>query len=161
MKFFIQKNKTAFNSVFNVYDEFGKEIFFTEIESNTKARILFIKNISGKIVAKIKRLEFGSIVFFKISTEKKTIRLIVGQNRGNVVCLCYGISWELVGNLTEKTFSILDVDNSMIANHKKIFSNREKYELNVFKQNTELLCIAISICINSFNTLDNTVTLAV
>lgn len=154
MKLFIKNNL----SVFSVYDEKGNEkysIVFTKTHPVLKLKIL---NVQKQPVAKITRLPIPAIYTFSINDGKRNVKLVFNIIKNNVLCRFYGVNWHIIGNLCTKQFSIFDVDNTLVASQQKIFSKKHgSYQLDVFDEENELVCVAISVCIDLFNTVDSKV----
>ena len=89
------------------------------------------------------------------------MRILMGVNRNELVCICSGVNWKICGNIAQKSFSVQDVDNTVIAVQKRVFSSTESYELDVYSPSNELLSISVAGCINMLNTVDNPVRQAV
>ena len=89
------------------------------------------------------------------------MRILMGVNRNELVCICSGVNWKICGNIEQKSFPVQDVDNTVIAVQKRVFSSTESYELDVYSPSNELLSISVAVCINMLNTVDNPVRQAV
>lgn len=161
MKLYIKRDDSAVDAAFVVFNSSGIEKYFAVVAKSHSAKKLFVKNTNGIIVSKIRRISLPNLYAYTVNANGKTVRLLFNTVNGELVCRCYGLNWRICGNLQTKSFSILDVDNTIIATHKKAFSACGGYELNVTNDSNELLSITISICINMFNTVDNLVAQAV
>ncbi len=160
VKFFIKRDINADFGAFEIYDERGIEKYLAEFSKSKRSRKIIIHSASETFV-NIRCLQFSNLIACNINAGGKKMRLILGVNRNDLVCVCSGVNWKICGNVAKKSFSILDVDNSVIAVQKRAFSKRESYELDVYSTVNELLPISVAVCINMLNTVDNPVRQAV
>lgn len=160
VKFFIKRDISADFGVFDIYDERGIEKYLAEFSKSKRSRKIIIHNASETFV-NIRCFQLSNLIACNISTKSKKMRLILGVNHNDLVCVCSGVNWKICGNVAKKDFSILDVDNSVIASQKRAFSRRESYELTVYSSVNELLPISVAVCINMLNTVDNPIRQAV
>lgn len=49
------------------------------------------------------------------------MRILMGVNRNELVCICSGVNWKICGNIAQKSFSVQDVDNTVIAVQREYF----------------------------------------
>ena len=160
MKYFIKRDVCADFGAFEIYDESGIEKYLAEFSKSKRSRKIIIHSINETFV-KIRCLQVSNIIACNINAGGKKMRLLMGVNHNELICMCSGVNWKICGNVAEKSFSVLDVDNSFIATQKRVFSRTESYELDVYSPQNELLCISMAVCINMLNTVDNPVRQAV
>lgn len=53
------------------------------------------------------------------------MRILMGVNRNELVCICSGVNWKICGNIAQKSFSVQDVDNTVIAVQREYFRVRK------------------------------------
>ena len=160
MKYFIKRDVGANLEAFEIYDEKGAEKYLAEFSQSKRRRKILIHSASENFV-KIRCLQLSNIIACNINAGGKKMRILLGVNRNELMCACSGVNWKICGNTVKKSFSILDVDNSVIAVQKRVFSGTESYELDVYAPSDELLSISAAVCINMLNTVDNPVIQAV
>ena len=158
MKLFIKRDVSVNDSAFTVFDECGKEKYYSLISKNKSKTKITITDTKNNIVSKMHQMPFFNTETFLIKSDKCNMTLVVIMSSKGLFCKVYGINWHIAGDIANKNFSILDVDNSVIATHK----NSMNYaELMVYDKSNELSSIALSLCINMINTVDNRVAQAV
>ena len=149
MKYFIKRDVCADFGAFEIYDETGIEKYLAEFSKSKRSRKIIIHS-ADEIFVKIRCLSVSNIIACNINAGGKKMRII-----------CSGVNWKICGNIAQKSFSVQDVDNTVIAVQKRVFSSTESYELDVYSPSNELLSISVAVCINMLNTVDNPVRQAV
>ena len=150
MKYFIKRDVCADFGAFEIYDETGIEKYLAEFSKSKRSRKIIIHS-ADEIFVKIRCLSVSNIIACNINAGGKKMRILMGVNRNELVCICSGVNWKICGNIAQKSFSVQDVDNTVIAVH----------ELDVYSPSNELLSISVAVCINMLNTVDNPVRQAV
>ncbi len=152
MKLFLRRNVSAERIIFTVYDAQGFEKY-NVVSKKTKAYSgIVIKDLENKIFCKIRRLPVVATNSYVFRTGKKNITFVCIPVTNSIKCRFYGINWHVIGNMSLKDFSIVDVDNTVIASHKKALSD---YELNIYNTKDEIISLATAVCIDIINTVDN------
>ena len=82
---------------------------------------------------------------------KSHITFVIAITSKGVYSNFYGNNWHINGEIASKNYSIVDVDNTVIAINK---NQGNQCELTVYDSNNELYSIATSVCINMLNTVD-------
>ncbi len=151
MKLFIKRDISAGDSAFTVFDELGKEkyyVLFTKTKSTVSLKITDTQNNTVVTIRKLPIVGTNTFVFRK---RKNHITFVIVKSSKGIFCNYYGNNWHINGEITTKNFSIIDVDNSVIAIQRKC---GEALELNITEDKNELYCICTSVCINLINTVD-------
>ncbi len=151
MKLFLKRDISANDSVFTVFDELGKEKYDILFANKNSSVSLKITDIQKNTVATIRRLPIVGTNTFVFKKNKKHITFVIVNSSKGIFCNYYGKNWHIKGEIATKNFSIIDVDNSVIAMQKKI---GDALELNIAEDKNELYCISTSICISLINTVD-------
>lgn len=151
MKLFIKRNTSLDKSCFTVYDELGNEKYKASFTGSKSVSKLIVSDSSDKAVLKIRKIPIvGTHTFaFKAGKHHITFVMIISSNR--ILGYYYGNNWHINGEIAKGNFSIIDVDNSVIATLKK---HTDYIELNITDDSDELYCVATSICTNLINTVD-------
>lgn len=158
MKLFLKRNPAAENIIFIIYDELGNEKYKVT-EKKTKANTSYlVQNTDGKAVCKIRKLPLVSTNSYVFRFNKKSITFVCVPIKNDIKCRYYGINRHIKGDIISKNFSIVEVDNSVVATHNRILSD---YEINIINEPEELFAVATAVCINLINIVDKRVTLAV
>lgn len=152
MKLYIKQDKSIENQLFIVYDELCNEKYFVKGNKDK----LYIVDLSGDTLLKIRRIFLPTLKAFSITAQKQNIKFIINNSNKFPNCYFYGIGWRVRGNVFIKSFDIIDADNSLVATHIKRFSPcGDGYELNVINESKELFSIATAICVNLEAKVDN------
>lgn len=159
MKLFIQRNHSADNIVFTIFDYLGKEKYEIIHTDSKNKNEFYISDINKNIkVGRIRRFPIPTANVFSIAVNRRHITFACLPLSHRLKCCFYGINWFINGNPVTKNYSIIDVDNSLIAVHTKTGAN---CELEICREADELDSIAVAVCINLINTVDNFATQAV
>lgn len=158
MKLFIKRDVSVNDSAFTVFDECGKEKYYSLLSNNKSKAKITITDTNNNTVSKIRLIPFFNTETFLIKSDKCNITLLVIMSSKGIFCKVYGMNWRINGDITNKNFSILDVDNSVIATHKNSMGYAE---VMVYDKSNELSSIALSLCISMINTVDKRVAQAV
>ena len=74
------------------------------------------------------------------------------QTTKGISAYFYGSNWHIVGEFAAKNFSIIDVDKTLICEHR---NHADYCEINIPDSGNELFCVAASVCSNLINTIDS------
>ncbi|MEE0913933.1 MAG: hypothetical protein U0L76_05055 [Ruminococcus sp.] len=151
MKLFIKRDISTGDSGFTVFDELGYEKYyavFLKSKSTVKINLTDTKN---NIVLKIRKLPMVGANTFVFKADKQQLSLVVVCSSKGIFCNYYGKNWHIQGEIASKHYSIIDVDNSVIASQKNC---GESVEITIPDKSNELNCIATSICLSLINTVD-------
>lgn len=151
MKFYIKRDKTVGESLFIVFNEQGREKYFVSGNKNT----FFISDINGRVLVKIHRLPLPALKAYSISSGNYNIKFFINTSSKLPSCYFFGNSWLIRGEIAANSFDIIDADNSLVASHRRSFSDNKGYELEVSKGNSELFVIATAVCIDLEAKVDN------
>lgn len=156
MKLFVNRDISACDICFEIYDELGREKYkavqrrAAQAVQKKTAGLDIIDN--GKAVcARIRQLPIVGVSSFSLKTPKTAATLVIMNAHAGVSCKFYGNNWHILGDIASKEFSIIDVDNAVIASQGKKSSG---FELEIADPENELICLAAALCINMINTVD-------
>lgn len=158
MKLFIRRNISTDKAAFNVFNEYGYEKYHIMLKRKKGYSGFEVISVDGDVVCKVSKIQIGNVITYSIRDNCRKVRFVCVPVSSEIKCQFYGVNWYIAGEAISKNFSIMDVDNSVIATHKMVMSD---YELNVFDKANEIISIATCICINLINTVDNRATQAV
>ena len=153
MRLFLKRN-TSDNQCFTVYDEFGEEKYracFVTAKLLTPHRLTLF-DASGTAVARIRRLPLVGTDTYVIKFSKKHITFVTLPAPGGSRSFFYGSNWRVTGEIASKNFSIIDVDKTLILEHRK---HADFCELTIPDSRNELFCAAVSVCVNLINTIES------
>lgn len=157
MKLFVKRDISTPDAGFTVFSESGQPKYYVVFKKTYPVIKLEVNNSESLTVAKIRQLPLPAILAYSIGVGNgKNVKLMINKKGDKIGCYYYGINWHISGDICAKTFRIIDVDNTVIATHQKSFSSiSDSYEINIFDDKNELLCVTTSVCINLLNTVDN------
>lgn len=158
MKLFIRRNISTEKTAFDVFNEQGYEKYHIILKMKKNFTGFEIISVAGDVMCKVRKMQIGNMITYSIKDNSRRVRLVCVPLTAEIKCQFYGVNWHISGDAFSKNFGIIDVDNSVVATHKKVISD---CELNVFDKANELISVAICICINLINTVDNRATQAV
>ena len=158
MKLFIKRNTSPDKSCFTIFDEHGNEKYNASFTGSKSVSKLIVSDNTDKAVLKIRKIPIvGTHTFaFKAGKQHITFVMIISSNQ--ILGYYYGNNWHINGEIAMGNFSIINVDNSVIATLRK---HTDYSELNITDDSDELYCVASSICTNLINTVDKLVMQAV
>ena len=143
MKLFLRRNVSADNNIFSVFDEQGFEKYNIVSKKANSNSDFAIQSTDGQALCRIRRLPVAGTNIYVFKADKKRIAFICTLIANGIKCHYYGNNWHVIGNISAKNFSVVDVDNSLIATHKKVMSD---YELNIFDSKNEMFCMWQTYC---------------
>ena len=132
MKLFIKRNTSPDKSCITVYDEFGNEKYKASFTGSKSVSKLIVSDSADKAVMKIRKIPIvGTHTFaFKAGKHHITFVMIISSNR--ILGYYYGNNWHINGEIAKGNFSIIDVDNSVIATLK---NNPDYIEIPTYDEN--------------------------
>ncbi len=148
MKLYLKRDIHSEQSRFVVFNELCKEKYIVSSVGKSFEK-LTITDLNGCVTAKIKRMPLPLLHAYSITCGKSNFKFILNPAKNAENCYFYGISWHITGRVFTKIFSILDVDNSLIATHNSCCKScSDGYELNISAEEYELHCLAVAVCVN-------------
>lgn len=156
MKLHLKRDCSPNNVGFVIYDESGKEKYrAVSVKTKvTKKLNMVLLNQAGESVAKIRRLPIVGTCTFVLKVGKTHVTFAAVPTKNGILSYFYGNNWHVNGDLAAKNFTIIDVDKTVILNHRK---HADYCTLEIFDADNELYCIAASICANFINTIEKPV----
>lgn len=153
MKLYIKDSKGDNQSRFLIYDELSNLKYKVSIDKTSltiKLDVFDINNSSR--VAKIRKRDILFLKTYTVSCKDKKIKVIGKFTGSDVNFYINGINWFFTGNILKKDFEVINVDKSIIMEHRRKINNGENYyEISINDQNNELLCVCIALCIEILN----------
>ncbi|MDQ5983761.1 MAG: hypothetical protein RUMPE_00789 [Eubacteriales bacterium SKADARSKE-1] len=150
MKLYIKDSKDINFSRFLIFDELGNIRYRVSIEYTSLAAKLDVYDTNNKRIAKIRKRDIMSFTTYTVSCKKGKIKVIgklTGEDPGFYI---NGINWYLNGCAPWHNFDIINVDKSIVMTHCMKWSQfGSNYELKINEEDKELLCVCISLCIDT------------
>ena len=148
MRLYLQRDIHGDCSRFTVYDGLYREKYYVTAVSGRKNRLV-ITDLSGNRAALISRMPLPLLQAYSISVGRRNIKLILNSGTSASASYYYGVSWHIRGSTLEKSFDIIDADNSIVASHSKCFNGRMNgYVLEILRDEQGLFCLASAVCVN-------------
>ena len=155
MKLFLKRDISSDGALFIVFDELGKEKLYVGRDNRHSHFTLSITDTNFNRLCSISTVPLPMLKAFTIKDKKITIRLIFNKNTSRQMCYYYGISWRIRGDIVNKTFEIVDNDNTVLLTHSGKWSRgNDCYEINITEGSRELLLVASAICVDLLQSAD-------
>ena len=154
MTLYLRRDVSADNRCFVVSASLGAEKYYVSTPAAgllTRSKLV-ITDMSGSEAAKIRRIPLVGIAAYVLRFGKRHVTLVTVPTPNGVSAYFYGSNWHIVGELAAKNFSIIDVDKTLILEHRR---HADYCELNIPESENELFCLAASVCANLINTIDS------
>lgn len=153
MKLYVKDSKGSNQSRFLIYDEFSNLKYKVSIEKTSLTIKLDLFDVSlNNRVAKIRKRDILFLKTYTVSCKEKKIKVIGKLSSSDINFYINGINWFFRGNILKKDFEVINVDKSIIMEHRRKINNGENYyEIDIADQNNEVLCLCIALCIEILN----------
>ncbi len=153
MKLYLKRDRSADNVLFAVFDECGNEVYRVVSVSTkvTKRTNLLLLHTDGTVAGKIRRLPIVSTYTFVLRVKKSHITFVIVPVKNGVLSYFYGNNWHINGSIAAKNFTVIDVDKSVILDHRK---HSDHCTLEITHPENELYCIMTAVCANLMNTVE-------
>lgn len=153
MTLFLKRDVSADNRCFVIFDDCGNEKYFVHSkQAKVSAKnILIISDTDYNQAAHMRRLSVAGTNAHMLRLGKKHLAFVNVPTSKGVNSYIYGSNWCVSGDIATKNFSILDVDKTVILEHKR---HADYSELIIPNSSNELFCVAASVCANLINTVD-------
>ena len=151
MKLFIKDSLSFNTNRFLILDEFEKTRYNVSIEHTTLGQKIEVYEPSGKIIAKIYERGIFSFKTYNILSEYHSVLILANFSKSKPLFYISNLKWFFRGEVLSKNFDILNVDKSVVMSHLARWSSHGYgYEINIFDNKNEILCLCIALCIDTF-----------
>lgn len=151
MKLFLKRNISSEKSCFTIFDELGYEKYSAVFTGSKSASRINVADNKNKTVLKIRKVPLVGTHTFVFKAGKSHVTFVTVVSQKGIHGYYYGNNWHISGDAASGSFSIIDVDNTVISSQIK---HADCMELIIPDKSNELYCLATSICLNLFNTVD-------
>lgn len=149
MKVYLKRDKSNDNSRYIVTDELGVKMFTVCGRFTKNAEHLYIMH-DELCVAKIRNTSISLLRTCHVKTDRDDFRIVIASKHDKTAITYHGVNFRIRGNVTLKSYDILDVDNSVLACVQKRYNtSNETLELNIDNDKNLLSCIASAVCLNT------------
>lgn len=157
MKLYIKRDKSDETSRYIVYSETGEVMYKICGKYSASSQRTYIMR-DDICVAKIRDAHLGPIHTSYVTLSGSSFHLVTTFSRNKFSVVYHSAPVHIRGDVLNKSYDIMAVDNSVIACVCRRFNvNSETMELNINDINYQLLCIASAVCLDSIGTLDSMV----
>ena len=154
MTLYLRRDVSAGNRCFTVSDALGAEKYFVSTPTSglmTKFKLV-ITDTTGNEAARIRRIPLVGTMTYVLRFGRKHVTLVTVPTTKGISAYFYGSNWHIGGEFAAKNFSIIDVDKTLICEHR---NHADYSEINIPDSGNELFCVAASVCSNLINTIDS------
>ena len=147
---YIKRNTQDINSEFSIFDKLGNQKYFVLSEKNPIHRVFRITNSEKNSLSKILKNNFINNKFL-ILYNKQRLLLSHSITLSNCDLYIYGMPWCITGNALSGNYAVIDVDNSVIMTHKKIWYNNFSYSrVEISNSSFEIPALSLAVCMNLY-----------
>lgn len=147
MKLYIKNAYNQQKPGMTVYDDLGEKKYFVLIEHSVLGMKLDLYKANGKRISKIRQHGFSFNKTYNITGKDKNLKFILKVDEDNVSAFIKGLPILFEGDILKKEFSLLTENKNVIMTHK--YSLKNYYELDILIEDFELICVCISLCIET------------
>ena len=121
MKLYLKRDVSPDCINFLLFDERGQEKYVVKNEkTKLSSKLVFtVRDRQGNIAAKIRRFPVAGACAFVLRVGKSHINLVMVPTKRGVYSVFYGNNWHILGDIAAKDFTIIDVDKTVILNHRR------------------------------------------
>ncbi len=157
MKIYLNRDKSEENSRYIVYTETFDEMYRIVGKHNRSSQHFYIMKYD-KCIAKIRESHLAMLRSCYVSTLESNFHIAITNTKDKFKVSYHGVPLHLRGDVLNKTYDILDVDNTVIACVCRRFSkSHDALEININDNKYETLSIATAVCLNDVCTMDSLV----
>lgn len=155
MKLYLSKDKSDDSSRFIVYDERACQRYKVVGRHVRSGERMYILCDDLQLVT-LRDTKIAGLRSYYVHMFDDSFHVIITKRRSGFSVSIHGVSWHIVGDVLKKSYSILDIDNTVVASicrhHTAV---GEAYEVDIIDKTNELYCIAIAVCVESICTLES------
>lgn len=155
VKVYLYRDTVDENSRYIVYSDTQQVLFKVTGKHKSGFERMYISTSDCDCVAKITDTSIAVIRTCHVSSKYGNFHFVVSKNKDRMSITFHGLPFHIRGNINEKSYDFLDVDNSIIASVQKRFkTSSETLELNINDNKYLVHCIACAVCLNASSTCD-------
>ncbi len=154
VKVFLIRDNSEHDSRYVVYSQSGEILY--SVNGTHKSGSQKIGVFQGDAcIAKIRDVAIANLRTNYVSLPQDKFHLVISQSRSKFSVIYHGVSFHIRGNVLEKSYDIMNIDNSVVACIQKRFdTSKETLEININNDKYLLHCITSAICLNCICTTD-------
>lgn len=153
MTLFLKRDVSADNRRFVIFDECGDEKYYVYAKRTkvSAKNILIITDTDDRQAARVRRVPIVGTSAHVLKFGNRHVTFVTVPTPNGVYSYFYGSNWRVSGDIATKNFTIIDVDKTVILEHRR---HADYCELIIPDSSNELFCVAASVCANLINTVD-------
>ena len=148
----IQPCKAAGDTVFLVYDQNQKLRYRVTAYQKPTGAVLLVTCGDGSEAAKIKQRIFHPFLRYGIAPAAgKNLSVNLRLSSGGLPqqLLLGGVTWKLRGDLTLRSFDLIDVDSSVLLSHQKCWKDRQDcFTVEIHQEAFEIPLLCVCLCVD-------------
>ncbi len=154
MKVYLKRDKSDENSRYIVYSESGEILY--KIYGSYKSHVEKIYVMQeDKYIAKMRETLLGNFRTCYVTTSSDNFYIAMKCSRDKVSVTFRGAGFHIRGNVFDKSYDIMNIDNSVVGVVSRRFSTRaDALELNVYDNKYILSCIACAVFFDTACVMD-------
>lgn len=148
-----RNNDIKYNSEFSIFDALGNQKYCVVPEKNPINTVFRITDLENNIFSRIIQNNFINNKFLVFYDKQ---RLLISNTIISANCEfhIYGMPWFITGNAAFGNYALIDVDNSVIMTHKKVWNNNSYYsQIEITNHCLEIPALSIAVCMNLYISL--------
>lgn len=154
MKIYLKRDKSDENSRYIVYSESGEILY--KIFGSYKSHVekIYVMQDS-KCIAKMRETHLGNFRTCYVTTAEDNFYIAMKCSREKVAVTFRGAGFHIRGNVFEKSYDIMNIDNSVVGVVSRQFStSADALMINIYEVKYELCCIACAVFFDTACVMD-------
>ncbi len=154
MKIYLKRDKSDENSRYRVYTQDGDERYKIIGRHTRSSHHMYIM-LNDSCIAKIKDTNLALLRTCYISSKDHRFHLTITAPKDKIMVAYHGVSLHLRGDILNKSYDILDIDNTVLSCVCRRFAtSHDALEININNDNFEIISIATAVCLDLMGTTD-------
>lgn len=109
----------------------------------------------AQCIAKIRDAHLGVLRSCFVTLKGNSFHIVINSSPNKFTVVFHGVSFHIRGDVLNKSYDILDIDNSVVASVcRRLGSSHNALEININDDKFEILSIASVACLDVSDTSD-------
>ena len=154
MKIYLKRDKSDENSRYIVFSENGDCRYKISGRHTRSSHHMYVTQ-GEQCVAKIRETNIALIRSCYVTSKDGNFHLTVTLSKRKFAVAYHGVTYHIRGDVLNKSYDILDIDNSVVACVCRRFStSHDALEINLNNEKSEIVSIATAVCLDGICTTD-------
>ena len=151
MKLMMRQSKGDYQERFLVFNEKGEPKYCVLGMRRNTGELLKIQDGEGRVFSTIRQRNFFFLTGYSIEISQiRSATLLQNPVTLHTLLKVRNANWSIRGNIREKDFEVVGEDQKAVMIHTRKWDRRgDWYELQLLYPESEILCLAIAICMDS------------